>query len=219
MHATDTGSKTDAALVTVLMNGANEPPPLLATSDFTVNETTALFSSVGTARRAADPDAGDAITFSLADGGLGVCSIDSTSGQVTLQKLVNFEAKAFFLVTVTDTDKAGETETASFTIFMGDLNELPTVSIDGTKRVNENLAAVTLVGSLTVGNHDEADTTRSSVIAKGNNGDAFEVDSGGEIYVKRKDVLDHEDEMKNCYTLNKGGHACRSHEHIGPRQQ
>ena len=54
---------TGVVLVTVLINDVNEPPKLLATPDLTMNENTALFSSVGTTRRAADPEAGEAITW------------------------------------------------------------------------------------------------------------------------------------------------------------
>ncbi|MGI9418177.1 MAG: calcium-binding protein, partial [Geminicoccaceae bacterium] len=95
-----------------------------ATSGTTVDENSADGTIVGTVA-GSDPDAGDTLSYSLADDAGGRFAIDSATGEVTVAdgSLLDYETATSHDVTVRVTDEAGATYDEAFTIDVADVSE------------------------------------------------------------------------------------------------
>lgn len=119
----DGNGGTDAAIVTITINGLDDAPQL-DDATFSLDENSPINSSVGTVT-ASDPDVGDSIGFAIISGNaLGAFSIDG-SGQILVADDVplDFETDPVFVLTVEGTDTGGLTDTATVTINLNDLPE------------------------------------------------------------------------------------------------
>ena len=121
-----------------------------------INENSASGANVGAAVRATDAD-GDRLTYSLTGTDAGSFTINSSTGQIMVGAgtTLDYETKASYMVTVTATDPAGDSDSIAVTITVTDVVELGMVSGDATPEYVENgmgaVATYTADGPVTAG--------------------------------------------------------------------
>ena len=191
--ATDAGGLTTSQTVTLNVNDINEAPINVALTGNDVDENLAAGALVGTVS-ASDPDAGDSWTYSITDAS-GNFTIDPNSGEIRTTGTLDHEAQDSYTVTIAATDAGGLTTSQTVTLNVNDINEAPVnVTLTGDS-VDENLAAGTLVGTVSASDPDAGDSwTYSITDASGN----FTIDpNSGEI--RTTGTLDHE--AQDSYTV------------------
>ncbi len=188
----DNGTLTDTATVTINLNDLNETPAVNNQS-FAIDENSANGTSVGTVL-ASDPDAGDALTYSITAGNTdGAFTINAGTGEITVANsaALDFETTPVFNLTVQIEDSGTLTDTATVTINLNDLNETPAVNNQGFA-VNENAGNGTSVGTVAASDPDAGDSLTYSITA-GNTGGTFTINAGtGEITIANSAALDFE---------------------------
>ena len=150
---TDSGGLTDTATVTVGVTDVNEAPTA-ADASFTIAENAGTNAVVGSVT-ASDPDAGDTISYAITGGNAdGAFAIDA-NGQITVANgsLLDHETAPSRTLTVTVTDAAGLTDTATVTVGVTDVNEAPTAA-DASFTIAENAGTNAVVGSVTASDPD-----------------------------------------------------------------
>ncbi|MEO0529845.1 MAG: cadherin domain-containing protein, partial [Planctomycetota bacterium] len=137
----------------------NEAPTSISFAAPTLPENSPNGTVVATAT-AADPDAGDTITYSLNDDAGGRFTIDPSTGQVTVadSTLLNYEDAASHDVVIRATDSAGLRTERTFTIQLADVNDAPDGVALTTNTIDENAANNTAVGTVTPSDEDTGDT-------------------------------------------------------------
>ena len=146
--ATDTDEESDTIEVTINVTNVNEAPVFGTISapvdDFPLSVAENMAGALVGMVSAEDPDEDDTLTYSLdsADPDSASFEIDRTTGQLKTRVSLNHEAKDEYMVDVIATDAGGETDTATVTIMVGDMNEAPMFTEgDSTSRsVPENVA-------------------------------------------------------------------------------
>ena len=123
-------------------------------------------------------------------------SINPTTGYVTIasDSQLDYEDTNEYQLTVRVTDTALNSNTATLSISINDINEAP--SIDSLEfAVSENSPTGTTVGSFEVSDPDTLSTafsTHSFIITAGNDNDAFTIGDNGDLLVQNTDGLDFE---------------------------
>ena len=104
-----------------------------------IDENLASGANVGAVVRATDAD-GDTLTYSLTGTDAGSFTINSGTGQIMVGagSTLDYETKASYMVTVTATDPAGDSDSIDVTIIVTDVVELGMVSGDPTAEYAEN---------------------------------------------------------------------------------
>ncbi|MCT7943091.1 retention module-containing protein, partial [Shewanella holmiensis] len=125
--------------VTITIVGTNDAPEFRSGSDVagdtanvdaydfgSLNEGANVGTIVGTVI-ADDPDTGDKLTYSFADGSLtnGVFTINATTGVITLNQDIDDADLGAFNFNVLVTDSTGKTDTAAVTIDLSNVNDAP----------------------------------------------------------------------------------------------
>ena len=119
-------------------------------------ENSASGANVGAVVRATDAD-GDRLTYSLTGTDAGSFTINSGTGQIIVGAgtTLDYETKASYMVTVTATDPAGDSDSIAVTITVTDVVEVGMVSGDATAEYAENgmgaVATYTADGPVTAG--------------------------------------------------------------------
>ena len=183
----------------------NNPPMFIAGSSTTryVSEDTGSGIDIGSAVSATDVD-GDTLTYTLSGTDVYAFSIDSTTGQLRTNVLLDYETQSSYIVTITVSD-GSLTDTISVTINITDVDEstnnIP-VFTDGastTRSVAENTAAGTNIGnpvSATDANDDPL-----TYILSGTDVSKFSIDSTtGQL--RTKAALDYETKSSYTVTVN-----------------
>ena len=184
VEVTDNGipALTGQASVTINLTDVNEAPSA-SNATFAINEDAAIGNAVGTVS-ASDVDAGSTLTYAIVGGNTGnAFAINASTGAITVNGPLNFETLASYSLTVevTDNGNPGLTGQATITINLNDVNDAPTIST-ATFSIAENSANGTVVGSVSASDVD-AGQTLSYAIVGGNTGNAFAIDSNGQITV------------------------------------
>jgi len=101
VQVTDSGGLTDSGNVVVTLNDINEAPIDLALAGSAVNENSANGTFIGNVS-STDVDAGDVLTYALADDAGGRFAVDLNSGQLTVADgtLLDHETNSTHIVTV-----------------------------------------------------------------------------------------------------------------------
>ena len=196
---TDASGLTDTATITVGVTDVNEAPTA-ADASFTIAENAGTNAVVGSVT-ASDPDAGDTISYSITGGNAdGAFAIDA-NGQITVANgsLLDHETAPIRTLTVTVTDAAGLTDTATITVGVTDVNEAPTAA-DASFTIAENAGTNAVVGSVSASDPDAGDTI-SYAITGGNADGAFAIDANGQITVANGSLLDHETAPSRTLTV------------------
>ena len=139
---------------------------------------------------ARDADAGDALTYSIIDGG-GLFAIDANSGEITLTGALDYETATTHTITVQVEDGAGATDTAEITINVTDTNEAPTFTQD---TYTADITNVETIGHpfITVSATDvDGNRVRDYSITGGNDDGIFKIIHNGYIrYMKPQTLID-----------------------------
>ncbi|MBF0192644.1 MAG: cadherin domain-containing protein, partial [Magnetococcales bacterium] len=102
-------------------------------------------------------------------------SIDSATGDVTLNASANYESRSSYAIDVTVTDSDGLTDSQSVTVTVVDVNEDPVHTASGAGSVSENAVIGTVVYTATATDVDSGDTQTFSL--SGTDAASFVVDS------------------------------------------
>jgi VCBS repeat-containing protein len=144
---------------------------------------------------ASDPDAGDRLTYSLAEDAGGRFAIDAESGRITVSEGagLDFEEETSHRLMVRVTDSGGLTHEGAVAIGVTDANESPWAEAN-TFTVKENAPAGTSVGRISAGDPDGgANGTLSYAITDGDSAGRFAIDAKtGRISVADGSRLDFE---------------------------
>ena len=188
--ASDPDGLTDTKTVTITVTDVNEAPTvsLGGSQTFDLNEGTSVAGDTGITVNATDPDADDSVKltvnddrFEIADGKL----------RVKAGQNFDFEAEPTVDLIITGTDQAGLTGMQTVTVNISNVNEAPTVAVDGSQslRLNEGISVNGDTGfTVNATDPDEGDEVTLSV-----DDDRFEI-TGGKLRVKAGQSFDFEAE-------------------------
>jgi hypothetical protein len=177
---TDEGGLSRTETFTIAVGDVNEVATDIALDNASVAENAAgaVVGNLSTT----DPDAGDTHSYAVSDD-----RFEVVDGQLKLKDGVSLDHEAGDSISldVTTTDAGGISRTETFTIAVGDVNEVATdIALDNTS-VAEN-AAGAVVGNLSTTDPDDGDTHSYAV-----SDDRFEV-VDGQLKLKDGVSLDHE---------------------------
>lgn len=129
VKATDGGTSplSDTANIVVNVRDINEPP-VVQNQTFSVDENSLNGTFVGNVL-ATDPDNGARLNYTILSGDEGKFGIDLLSGHIVVKGLLDFETKNSYNLSVKVTDNGGSPATASVTVNINNLNELPIVNV------------------------------------------------------------------------------------------
>lgn len=190
---------TSTALVSITVSGRNDAPTQVGLSKASVAENQPAGTVVGTLS-GTDPDQGDTLTYSLADGEGGgdntTFVIDGT--QLKTAQSFDYETKSTYSIRVRAADPFGGTIEHIFTISVTDANDAPTAIGISTDTISENQPAGTVVGTLSATDQDAGDSLHFALVTGDgdtNNG-AFTIDAN---QLKSTAIFDYE--AKNSYSI------------------
>lgn len=194
---TDDGipSLTDTASVTIDVTDVNEAPVANDTSG-SIAEDVGVGSAVLTVSFS-DVDAGDTLSFAITAGNTGGAFSINNNGNITTASALDYETTTQYVLTVTVTDDGNPAldDTATVTVDVTNVNEAPVAS-DTSGSVAEKAAAGAAVATVAASDVDAGDSL-SYAITAGNTGNAFAIDSSGNITTTTP--LDYE--TLSIYTL------------------
>ena len=184
VKVTDSGGLSDTATFAIDVQDVNEAPAITDLSGDQVDENAAAHTVVGTVA-ASDPD-GDDLSYALTDDAGGRFAIDA-NGVITVAPGadLDYEDATQHDITVKVTDPDGLSDTATYTIQVGDLDETPPnrapsiLSLTGDQ-VDENAAAHTVVGTVAA---SDPDGDRLTYELTDDAGGRFAIDPDGVITV------------------------------------
>ena len=193
INVTDNGSPrlSAAGNIVVTVTNVNEKPTSLTLLPPSVPENQPVGALVGTLSTV-DPDVGDSQTYTLVTGsGDNDNAKFQISGNEVLSAAVfDFETKASYKVRIRTTDAQGLSFEKPLVIVINNLNEQPTL---GSANFNlpENSTVGTVVGQLVANDVDVGQILTYSIVS-GNTGNAFSVNSQGQLLVANSAALDFE---------------------------
>jgi hypothetical protein len=162
VRVTDSGSPTQTfdQVFTINVSNVNEAPTALNLSANAINENVASGTAIGSLSTT-DPDnpgAGQTFTYTLVSGtgGTDNAQFAIVGNEVRSAAVFDYETKANYSirVRVTDSGSLAQTFDQVFTINVNNANEAPTaITLSGTT-VTENVAAGTLIGTLSATDPD-----------------------------------------------------------------
>ncbi|MCK4662323.1 MAG: cadherin domain-containing protein [Bacteroidales bacterium] len=187
---------SDTATITINLYNVNEPP-VIDDYTFTIDENSPYETLVGTVT-AIDPENISIIYYFDTENLYPPFTINST-GEITVIEAdsIDYEYRTQFALTVVARDNEYLTSSATVTINLNDINEVPVINynyyyIEENNPVNTIVCAVDFVT-------DEGETLNFS-ITSGNYYDVFGIDSiSGEIFVDSAEVLNYE--LHNYFDL------------------
>ncbi|NWK55003.1 cadherin domain-containing protein [Verrucomicrobiaceae bacterium N1E253] len=180
--------------VQLTLDGRNSAPTV-NDDTFTVAENAGPGIAVGTVS-ASDPNVNDTLVYSITAGNAGgEFTIDAQSGAMTTTSPLDYEMTGSYALTVTVTDGGGVADTADITVNVSDVNEAP-VAADSSGSLTEDSMIGAAVATVAASDVDAGDSL-SFAITAGNTGNAFAIDSSGNITTTTP--LDYE--TQSSYTL------------------
>lgn len=207
VQATDNGTpvRSSTATVTVTITDINENPntPVIANQTLSINENSAIATVVDTVI-ASDADLGQVLTYSITAGNTGnVFAINSSTGEITVNGVLDFETTTSYALTVQVTDNGQPTKNSSATVTINindvaDPNLTNPVMTDQTFTVDENSSGGTVIGNLTATDVEWWQTLTYTIIAADSSG-VFALNPSGQLTLINYDILDFE--TKPTYTL------------------
>lgn len=138
---------------------SNNAPTAIQLSNNSTNEGQTINTSVGTFTTT-DIDAGETFTYSLVSGAGSNDNANFNISGNTLRTntVLNFTTKSSHSIRVRSTDANGCFYEQTYTITVNDVNTAPSEIFISDSTVNENSAALTVVGSFSVLDNDLSDT-------------------------------------------------------------
>ncbi len=199
--ATDDGNLTDTITVTINVTNVNEAPTFPGTTATReVAENGGANANVGLPVTATDVDSGDTRAYALSGADSGSFTISSSTGQITADASLNFEAvKNTFTVVVTATDDGNLTDTITVTINVTNVNEAPTFpGTTATREVAENGGANANVGLPVTATDVDSGDTRAYALSGADSGSFTISSSTGQIMA---DASLNFEAVKNTFTV------------------
>ena len=179
-----------SATVTVSLTNVNETPVMPATQNLSVNENSAQGTAVGTVT-AADPDAGQSISYSIVSGNTNnAFAIAPSTGIITVNSSLNFESCSSYSLTVRATDNGSPVLWSEQldVINVNNVNEQPVINNQGFSAA-AYAANGTIVGTVIASDPDMNQSLSYSIQA-GNTGSAFALNaSTGVLTVANSSAL------------------------------
>lgn len=129
ISSTDAAGLTYEKAFTLTITDVNEAPAITSGNSGTVVENAAISTVIYTVT-SSDVDAGATATYSIKSnvGDASLVSINSSTGEVTLNTSADFEAKSIYTFTVVVTDNGALTGEKSVTVTVTDVNEAPVLA-------------------------------------------------------------------------------------------
>ena len=171
--------------------------PTINNGAFVIAEDAPVSTSVGTPD-ASDPEAGESLTWRIVSGNTGgAFSINSSTGEITVNTVLDFEALASYALVVEVEDNQTLTDQATITITVTDVE--PMIS-NQNLAVDENASNGESVGTAALDPGDQNSVTYE--ITDGNFEGAFAINnSTGEITVDNTGVIDFEQQTSFDLTV------------------
>ncbi len=161
------------AVVVLLENPTATPgelfPPTVNDQAFALDENATNATVVGTVA-ASDPDAGDTLSYAITGGNTGgAFAINAATGEITVANstALNFETTPSFVLTVEVTDTGNLIDTATVTVNLNDVNEMPTVVAQIGGQVTDAGALFSLDVSVNFDDVDQGDILAYSAMLVG----------------------------------------------------
>jgi Tfp pilus tip-associated adhesin PilY1 len=190
-------SNSNTVTSTVTVAPVNDAP-VVNPQGFNVDENSTNGTVVGSVAATDDEVPPQALSYAITAGNTGnAFAINSATGEITVatSSQLDFETNPAFSLTVevTDDGTPNQSNTATITIDLNDLNEAPTAN-DGAVSIDENTANGTSVHTVVASDPDAgANGTLSYAITAGNTGSAFTINpASGEITVATSSQLNFE---------------------------
>eukprot|EP01136_Pigoraptor_vietnamica_P014679 Opistho-1_new@57081 len=155
LKSTDQGGLFVSVPFTITVQDVNEPPTSISITATSISENNAANAAIGVLS-GTDPDAGDALTYSL-DINPGT-NFAITGGQLVAAKVLDYETQQSFAVGIVATDKGGLTFRRTVTISVVNVNERPTSITLSALSVLESATVGTIIGTLGTVDPDVGDT-------------------------------------------------------------
>ena len=205
------GKSSANATVTVDVTNLNDNSVILVDADNTQNRVTenaATGTQVGVTALGTDADRGTTISYSLVNSADGRFAINATTGIITVAdgSKLDYESAASHTVTVTATSSDGSVESADFTVAVSNLNDNAPAINDATVTLGENVAAGTLVASVSDSfTNTDLDRDGDAItysITGGNSAGIFVIDAAtGAISIAAGKTLDYETANEHVLTV------------------
>jgi ELWxxDGT repeat protein len=162
LRSTDQGGLFTEKVLTIAVNNLNDAPTDLGLSASSVNENVAANSVIGSFN-STDQDAGNTFTYSLVagSGATDNGAFNILGNQLRINAIPNFETKSSFSIRVRSTDQSGAFVEKVLPISILNVNETPTNISLSASSVIENVAAGSLVGTLSSTDPDAPLTPQS----------------------------------------------------------
>ena len=191
--ATDGGSRTGNAVVTVTIIDVNdEAPTLSADQTVSLQEDTSTPSVI--ANFSASGEMGEVLQFQLSGSQNGEFVIHATNGEVSLVQSLDYESRQEFSLTVSVTD--GQFSTSSrLTITVTDVNDnTPIIDSAGPFTIVEERPSNSLVGSVSASDRDSGSNAQLSFRITQQPLNLFTIvfDGDSAIQIRTATVLDRE---------------------------
>ncbi|HUQ68233.1 MAG TPA: cadherin domain-containing protein, partial [Planctomycetaceae bacterium] len=194
VQALDNGTPALSGSATVTVNVINNnQSPVVDDQTFTLPENSAAGTVVGTVA-AADPDAGQTITYSITAGNAGgAFALNAATGELTVANpaALDFETNPTLQLTVKVTDNVipGGSDTVVITVNLTNVNDPPAVN-PATFTVIEFTPNGSLVGTVAATDQDAGQTVTYALLS-GNTGNAFALDAAtGKITIADTTQID-----------------------------
>ena len=199
VQVTDPHGASVIVNVNVTIKDVNEAPVAVDCSG-EVEENSLLNTYTGCRIKASDPE-GKALTYAITDGAGKEKFTINDAGNIFTAAAIDYEAASSYVLTVTVTDPAGNTATATASITVIDVDEAPAAPRD-TCWIAENTTSPFMdkngnTKTCSVKGTDPEGETLAYKITEGNEGATFAVSSDGKITAKSKPDFESHSE----YTL------------------
>jgi len=173
VRATDQNGGIDTGLLTISLNDLNETPTANDAS-FSIAENSVPGTSVGILS-GSDPDAGDALTWSILSGNTSnTFLLNASTGELTVANsaTLDFETLSAYSLNVQTRDAAGLTDSATIVVNLLNINETPTTTGLANVIVNEDSTDV-VVNLTSAFNDVETPSTALTYSVVGNSNPAL----------------------------------------------
>ena len=203
ISVSDGNGESDSINIIINVTNVNEAPIFSSSSaTFDISENSAKGTNIGTALSATDPDSGDTLTYSLQRGDASSFSIDSATGQISVNDALDYEAKNSYTdLAVRATDSAGSIGAILVTVNVTDVNEAPTFTDGSTisRSVAENTGSGQDIGSAVSATDPDTDDTLVYSLG-GDDATSFSiVSTSGQL--RTKEALDYETKTSYSVTI------------------
>ncbi len=166
IKTTDAGNLSFENAFTITINNVNETPAALALSANSINENSAIGTTLANLS-STDVDANDTHTYSLVagSGDTNNSSFEIVGNQLKIKELFDFESKSSYVVRIRSTDAGSLSFENTFTISITDVNETPSAMAITKSNLYESNTINQVVGLLSTTDQDASDSHTYSLVS------------------------------------------------------